>query len=131
MYLGIGVHCPARQLLQRASFIHIAELVGARLAWLFLQVLEMYGTLVDTYWCTCFHARCANPVLGDALCEMGNGGFCYTTASYHFASYMHQSVQERTSCNDNGFGVNLCAPDGSNANGAYGCPVGTCYRFCD
>ena len=54
---------------------------------------------------------------GDALCEICNGWFGNTSARYHLASDMHESIEEGASSDDHTFGVEFCAPDGPDADG--------------
>ena len=53
----------------------------------------------------------------DAFSEMGYGGFSNSSAWHHFASDMHQSVQESASSDDDAFGIELCSPNGAHADG--------------
>ena len=117
MYLLIGVYGPTRQLLQRTLLVHIAELVWAVFSRLYLQVFEMYGTLVDTYGRSRLHPCRYDTMTGDTFREMWNSRLCNTSARNHFPSDVHQSVQESAGCYYHAFRINLCTPDRSHANG--------------
>ena len=107
----VGVYRPARQLFQSTAFVHIAELIGSVLAWLYLQILEMYRTLIDTYGRSCLHTSRYDPMLSNAFREMWYCRFCNTTPSNHLPSDMHQAIQKGACRHNHAVRINLCTPN--------------------
>ena len=119
MYLRVGVHRPTGQLFQGSALIHITELVGPCFSWLYLQILEMNATFVDTYRGARLHSGCADPMTGDAFRQMGHSRFCNPATSDHLPTNVHQSIEESACCQNHTLSIDLCAPNGSYANGLF------------
>ena len=116
MDLRIGIYGPARQLLQRPSLVHITELVGSAFSWLNLHFIEIHRAFVNAYRRSCFHTGRGDSMTRDAFCEMWHSWLCDSSPRYHLSPDMHQTIEEGACRHDNTFGIEFCAPDGTNAD---------------
>ena len=98
-------------------FSHVRELVEIAVARLFFHIFEMNTSLVNSDRSTGFHSGCSDTPSGDALRKVVYGRFGASSAFYHLSSYMHQSVEECSSGDDDALGIEFGSPDGFYADG--------------
>ena len=77
----------------------------------------MNTSLVYSDRSTGFHSGCSDTPSGDALRKVVYGGFGASSAFNHLSSYMHQTVEECSSGDDDALGIEFGSPDGFYADG--------------
>ena len=117
MHLGVGVACPAGQLLQRPSLAHETEPVEIVLAVLPFHVFKMDRAAVYAHRRARLHALGRYAVTCDALREVVHGRLGTPSALHLATPHMHQSVEKRSRRNDGASGVKLHAPHRLHARG--------------